>query len=188
MSVLAFAADGFEPIELLTPVDLLRRAGAKVTVAAVSTKSKQVKGAHGVTIEADAMLDDVKGQSFDLMMAPGGMGGTKALCANSTVVDLIKKQFSGGKNVSAICAAPGLLLSDTCGILKGRKGCGYPGCDDGISKCGGTKVEDPVCVDGNLITSRGPATAPLFGFALIEKLFGKDKAEEIRKQTLSNMI
>ena len=175
---LVFAATGFEPMELVVTVDFLRRAGVQVTVASIGSKL-QVDAAHGMTIVADALLKDVQGQDFDLVVCPGGMPGTKNLAKDKTVVELVKKQFGAGKLCGAICAAPGFVFAEACGIMKGKKGCGYPGCDKAIETTGGTLLTDDVVVDGNIVTARGPAVAAKFALALIENLCGKAKADEV---------
>ncbi|EAY09420.1 DJ-1 family protein [Trichomonas vaginalis G3] len=179
--VLVLAATGFEPMELVNPTDLLRRAGADVKVAAVGTQGLQVDAAHGVKIVADVKFDAVKNETFDLIIAPGGMPGTKNLAANHDVVEFIKRHDKAGKLVGAICAAPGFVLAQACGIMKGRKGCGYPGCDNAIAETGGELTTDAVTRDGNVITSRGPGTSQQFGLALIEALISKEKAHDVAK-------
>ena len=178
-----FAAQGFEPMELVVPVDFLRRAGVEVTVAATGS-SLEVPAGHGMTIKADALLKDVHNHSFDLVICPGGMPGTKNLAKDKTVCDMVKKQFESGKLCGAICAAPGFVFAEACGILKGKRGCGYPGCDKAIETCGGTLCQDEVVVDGNVITARGPGIAMKFALALIEALCGKAKADEVAKGAL----
>lgn len=183
-SVLVFAVTGFEPVELVQPVDFLRRAGAKVTVAAVGSKSKIVKGDQGVTIEADALLSDVKGKMFDMVYAPGGIPGADNLAKDKDVVEIIRKHHEAKRWVTSICASPGAVLA-ACDILKGRKACGYPGMDDGISKAGGIKTETKTTVDGNIITSRGPGTAGLLAFEQIKALFGEETMRAVLQGTIS---
>ena len=180
---LIFAATGFEPMELIVTADFLRRAGVEVTIAATGSKL-EVEAAHGITIKADALLKDVHTHTYDLLVCPGGMPGTKNLAKDKVVVEMVQKQFSAGKLCGAICAAPGFVFAEACGIMKGRKGCGYPGCDKAIETTGGTLLQDDVVVDGNVITARGPAIAAKFGLALIEALCGKAKADEVAKGAL----
>lgn len=182
--VLVLAATGFEPMELVNPTDLLRRAGADVKVAAVGTEGLQVDAAHGIKIVADVLFADVKNETYDLVVSPGGMPGTKNLAANQDVVEFIKRHEKAGKLVAAICAAPGFVLAQACGIMKGKKGCGYPGCDGPIAETGGEITTDAVTRDGNIITSRGPGTSQQFGLALIEALISKEKAAEVAKGAL----
>ena len=175
------AATGFEPIELTTTVDFLRRAGVDIKIAAVGTSKLEVEGAHGITVKADVMFKDVQAKTFDAVICPGGMPGTKNLAKDAHVVEFVKKHFEAGKVCGAICAAPGFVFAEACGIMKGKKGCGYPGCDKAIKTTGGELCEDYVMTDGNVITSRGPGTTPLFALALITALCGKKAADDVAK-------
>ena len=177
-------APGFEPIEAITPIDFLRRAGAEVIVAAVGNPDLLVKGAHNVTVQCDIHFEAVAGETFDGIVCPGGLPGTTNLAKDAAVVASIQRHFKAGKIVGAICAAPGMLLAETCKIVEGKKACGYPGCDAGIQENGGQMMEDLVVTDGNLVTSRGPGTAALFALALIKALFGEAKEQQIGKGTL----
>lgn len=183
--VCVLVAPGFEPIEAITPIDFLRRAGAEVVVAAVGHNDLNIKGAHDITMKCDASFESVHGETFDCVVAPGGMPGTKNLAKDAKVVEFIKKHHAAGKLVGAICAAPGFVLAEACQLLKGKNACGYPGTDDKIAENGGSKNEDPVTIDGNIVTSRGPGTASLFAVTLIKVLFGEEKSQEIGKGTLT---
>ena len=147
MTTYLFLAEGFEEIEALTPVDLLRRAGIDIMTVAVG-ESRHVTGAHGVTIEADLLLDDEDMSDAEMLIAPGGMPGAKNLADSPKVCALFKAQAERGAYVAAICAAPAVLLAPL-GILDGRKATCYP---------------------GNIITSNGPSSAIPFALALIEAL------------------
>jgi 4-methyl-5(b-hydroxyethyl)-thiazole monophosphate biosynthesis len=184
VKVLFLLAPGFEPIEAITPIDLLRRAGAEVTLAAVGTPDLLVAAAHKVTVKADVKFDDVATQLFDAIVAPGGMPGTTNLAGTPAVVTAIRAHNSAGKLVGAICAAPGFVLGSAAQILGGKNAAGYPGADKGITESGGTIVVQPVVIDGNIITSRGPGTALPFGLALVKALFGAAKEQEIGKAVL----
>ncbi|KAK8870310.1 hypothetical protein M9Y10_008188 [Tritrichomonas musculus] len=185
VKVLILLAPGFEEIEAITPIDYLRRAGAEVTTASVGHNDLNVKGAHDVTIKADVKFTDVHTQLFDAIVCPGGMPGTKNLAKTKEVIDALHAHEKAGKVVAAICAAPGFVLAEAAQLLKGKNACGYPGSDEKITENGGHKNENPVTVDGNIITSRGPGTAYKFALALIEKLVGADKAQEVGKGTLN---
>ena len=176
-------APGFEPVEALTPIDFLKRAECQVVVAAVHS-DLIVPSCLDVAIKCDVKFAEVADQTFDAIVAPGGLPGTENLAKDAKVVAAFKKHFEAGKIVGAICAAPGMLLGDACKILKGKKACGYPGCDGGIAACGGTKMEDKVTVDGNLVTSRGPGTASLWSLALIKAICGAEKEQAVGKGTL----
>ena len=184
VKVLVLLAPGFEEIEALTPIDFLRRAGAEVIVASVGHSDLNVKAAHDIIVKANVKFDDVHTQIFDCIVCPGGMPGTKNLAKCQHVVDALKAHAQAGKIVAAICAAPGFVLAEAAQLLKGKNACGYPGSDAKIEENGGHKKEDPVVVDGNIVTSRGPGTAPLFALKLIEILFGAEKSQEIGKGTL----
>ena len=185
MKAVVLIAPGFEEIEAITPIDFLRRAGVEVVMASVGHDDLAIKGAHGIVLKCNVKFDDVSKNIYDVIICPGGMPGTKNLAKSENVVKAIKAHLAAGKVVAAICASPGYVLAEACGIMKGKTGCGYPGCDDKITENGGTKVEDRVFVDGNIITSRGPGTASIFALEIVRKLVGNEKAEEIGKGTLT---
>ena len=181
---LVFLATGFEEIETVTIVDVLRRAGVDVTVAGLS--SNVVEGVHAIKIVPDKPIDDVKVNDFDAVIVPGGNPGYKNLRNDPRVIDIVKEAFKSNKIVAAICAGPA-VLSDA-GILEGKDCTIYPGMEDELEKGGGNPKQDMVVVDGNIITSRGPATALPFALKLAEKLAGKQVAEAVSKKTLANIL
>jgi 4-methyl-5(b-hydroxyethyl)-thiazole monophosphate biosynthesis len=181
---LVFLATGFEEIETVTVVDVLRRAGVDVTVAGLAPNV--VEGAHGIKIVPDKSIDDVKVEDFDAVVVPGGNPGYKNLRKNQRVINIITKAFGSNKLVAAICAGP-TVLSDA-GILKGKACTIYPGMEDELRKGRGKPKQDMVVVDGNIITSRGPATALPFALKLAEKLAGKQVAENVSKKTMANIL
>jgi len=181
---LVFLASGFEEIETVTVVDVLRRAGVDVTVAGL--KPNVTEGKHGMRIVPDKSIDDVKVEDFDAFVVPGGNPGYKNLRKDPRVIDIVKKAFNSNKLVAAICAGP-TVLSDA-GILEGKACTIYPGMDEELEAGGGKPKHDMVVVDGNIITSRGPATALLFALKLAEKLAGKQVAEAVSKKTLANIL
>jgi 4-methyl-5(b-hydroxyethyl)-thiazole monophosphate biosynthesis len=181
---LVFLASGFEEIEALTVVDVLRRAGVEVTVAGLTPNVTE--GKHGVKVVPDKSIDDVKVEDFDAVVAPGGNPGYKNLRKDPRVIDMVKKAFNSNKIVAAICAGP-TVLSDA-GILEGKACTIYPGMDQELEAGGGKPKHDIVVVDGNIITSRGPATALPFALKLAEKLAGKQVAEAVSKKTLANIL
>jgi 4-methyl-5(b-hydroxyethyl)-thiazole monophosphate biosynthesis len=181
---LVFLASGFEEIEALTVVDVLRRAGVEVTVAGLTPNVTE--GKHGVKVVPDKSIDDVKVEDFDAVVAPGGNPGYKNLRKDPRVIDIVKKAFNSNKIVAAICAGP-TVLSDA-GILEGKACTIYPGMDQELEAGGGKPKHDMVVVDGNIITSRGPATALPFALKLAEKLAGKQVAEAVSKKTLANIL
>ena len=172
-------AEGFEEIEAVSTIDILRRAELDVEVAGVG--GTLVKGAHGVTIKADAELGAYKGLP-DAVVLPGGMPGVNNLAASKQVNDLIKEAYSKGKIVAAICAAPSYVLAET-GILRGKKVTCYPGCE-GLLKGKAEFVDKKVVVDGNIITRNGPGAAIDFALEIVEMLAGKAVKEMVGKRAL----
>ena len=174
-----FLAQGFEEVEGLTAVDLLRRAGAEVTMAAVGD-SLEVTGSHGITVKADRLLNPEEERKAEMLVLPGGQPGTKNLNACGELLELLKEFDREGKKLAAICAAPTVLGS--AGLLKNRKAVCYPGCEEGLN--GAEACTERVAVDGHITTSRGVGTAIPFALSLIEQLYGKEKSEEIRKSIM----
>lgn len=180
-TVLVPLADGSEDIESVTLIDVLRRAGAQVTVASANA-TPQITCAHGVHLTCDTTLDTIAGTSFDLIAVPGGMPGAEHLRDHATLTALLKAQHAAGKAYAAICAAPAVVLA-THGLLEERMATAYPGFEtqlQGARTCG-----DAVVRDGNVITSRGPGTAMAFALELVELLYGRPKRDEIAGQLLS---
>ena len=176
---LIILADGFEEIEAITSIDVLRRAGVKVIVAGLN--SLVVSGAHGIKLRADIKLRDAK-RIPDCLILPGGLPGAVNLSSSKRVNNLIKKCYSMKKVVAAICASPSFVLSGT-GILMNKKATCYPGCQSRFRR--GTKfIKKPVVIDRNIITSRGPGTAVYFALAIAEKLVGKNISQDVKKRML----
>lgn len=171
-----FMADGCEEIEGLTVVDILRRAGMEIDMIAISNKPV-VYGAHKINFEADVMADAADYSSYDGIILPGGMPGTKNLTADAVVNDVIKKYAAEGKLVSAICAAPSVL--GLAGLLEGKHATSYPGWEEKLLGC--TYETEAVVRDGNIITSRGMGTAIAFSLAIIEYFQDAQKAEAMAK-------
>ena len=173
--VSVFVAPGFEEVECLTVVDLLRRAGMEVTLVSVG-EEKQITGSNGITVLADKFFEDMDYSTMDLLVLPGGQPGTTNLKACRKLLDLLEELNSQGRKIAAICAAPTVFGS--MGILKGKKATCYPGCEGELD--GAEFLEQRVVVDGNITTSRGIGTAISFALSLIEQLDSKEKAEAIR--------
>ncbi len=167
-------ADGFEEIEGLTVVDLLRRAGIQVTTASIM-QSTAVTGSHAIALKADAMLSDVDASSLDMLVLPGGMPGTKHLQESALVKDALKTVYGKGSTIAAICAAPSVLGS--YGYLKGKKATCFPGWEDKLT--GAEHSDVPVVTDGQVITGRSMAAAIDFSLALIVRLAGKETADRV---------
>jgi len=165
-----FLDNGFEEIEALTTVDLLRRANVKLTTVSV-TGQAMVLGAHNIAVQADGLIDDIDFSDAETLILPGGpshLGDCTALC------ELLIKHNEENKLLAAICAAPSVLAK--LGILKGKQATCYPGFEKflGESYVGGLVVESK-----NVITAKGPGLSSDFAFCLIEKLAGSDVADEV---------
>ena len=178
MKAVLVLADGFEEVEAVTPVDLLRRGGIPVIVAGLT--GLQVKGARGVTFVCDMTLDRVA-PDWDVLILPGGLPGAKNLAASALVRAALDEGLERNARIAAICAAPALVLGSQ-GYLNGRRFTCYPG-NEG-SAHGGRYCEEAVVVDGPFITSRGVATASEFSLKILEILKGKEKANEVARSVL----
>ncbi|MDR1745011.1 MAG: DJ-1/PfpI family protein [Planctomycetota bacterium] len=172
-------AEGFEEIEALTPVDVLRRAEAEVTLAGVGGLT--IKGAHGVGVAADAALDDLS-ESFDLIVLPGGMPGSKNIGESAAARELARTMLDAGKLVASICAAPVFTLG-AWGMLDNRRATCYQGME-GMFPPSVKFSSERVVVDGNIVTSRGPGTALEFALVLAGKLAGEDAAARIARDMI----
>jgi len=181
---LVFLAPGFEEIETSTIVDVLRRADVEVTVASLS--EGPVEGAREMKFIPDKSTGGVDVMDFDAVVCPGGAPGYENLRKDQRVIDMIRRAFDSNKLVAAVCASPA-VLSDA-GVLEGKACTIYPGMEDELKKGGGKPKDGIVVVDGNVITSKGPATALPFALKVVEKLVGKDVAEEVRKRILADML
>ena len=176
--VYVFLADGFEEIEALSAVDILRRANISVNTVGVS--GKEVTGAHGITVKADITMGEVERFDIDALVLPGGMPGAVNLKNSAELSELLLYAKGERKILAAICAAP--LVLGSLGLLKGKSATCYPGFEDELI---GAKITDAkVCVDGDTVTASGPAAAADFAFALVEKLKDKNTAKQIRKGML----
>lgn len=172
--VCVLLADGFEEVEALTAVDLLRRARVYVDTVSI-TEDYKVHGAHGINVQTEDLFEEVNFDEFDMIVLPGGMPGTTNLMAHPGVRQIVTAFAQAGKPVGAICAAP-MILADL-GLLQGKKATCYPSCEENMQ--GAVLTGAPVTVDGNLITSRGVGTAIDFALELISVLVGKEMAKKI---------
>ncbi|XP_003708302.1 protein dj-1beta [Megachile rotundata] len=179
-SAILLIADGSEEMEAVITADILRRAGVQVTIAAI-TDTLCIKCSRDVKICVDAKLQDIADQTYDAVVLPGGLGGSKAFCASAEVGKLLQRQEKENRIIAAICAAPTALKAH--GIAKGKQVTSYPSMKDEL-KDEYKYLEDKVVIDGNLITSRGPATAFAFGLAIVQKLHDKDTADNVAKGML----
>ncbi len=173
--VICLLEDGFEEIEAIAPLDLLRRAGVEVVMAGVP--GRQVTGKCGVTVVADALLADVSADGFDVLFLPGGPAVTK-LRGNGSVIQLIRSFHESDRLIAAICAAP-LLLADA-GILNGKRFTAHSSTSGELPGNSGERV----VLDGKILTSRGAGTALDFGLELVAILCGKPVAGEIGRAVM----
>ena len=179
--VMVFLADGFEEIEGLTVVDLLRRAGIEVTTVSI-TGTNTIHGAHGIDVQADVVVEDVEFEKQDMLVLPGGMPGTLRLGEHAGLKKVLDQFYNEEKYLAAICAAPSVF--GKYGYLKGRKATSYPGFEQEL--VGAEYVEDAVVVSDFVITSRGMGTAIPFALQLIGQLLGEEKVSEIATSTIYN--
>lgn len=169
-----FLANGFEEIEGLMVVDLLRRAGIEVDMVSISD-SKEVTGSHNIVVMADTTIAQIDFDEYDLLVLPGGMPGTIRLGECKRLGDELIKACESGKKIAAICAAP--TVFGKLGLLKDKKACCYPGMEDELFAAEATTLA--VTVDGNITTSRGLGTALPFALSLIEQFQGKEAADNM---------
>jgi 4-methyl-5(b-hydroxyethyl)-thiazole monophosphate biosynthesis len=172
-------AEGFEEVEAITPMDVLRRSGVDVALAGLGGNT--ITGAHGLVVKTDVIFEKYD-SLFDALIIPGGMPGAENLAKSIKVKETILAMNSAGKLIAAICASPALVLAPT-GILNGKTATCYPGMEKNFSpEIKFTK--EKVIQDGNIITSRGAGTAALFAIRIAENLAGKDTADIVGEQML----
>lgn len=179
--VVVLLAPGFEEIESVTVIDILRRAGIDVTTA--GTVSGPIEGSRKVRILADVSIDQVAGGEFDMIILPGGQPGTNNLSKDERVKKILEEAASKERYISAICAAPSLLASN--GFLTGKKATSHPSVR---SLMGGVIYSEArVVVDGRWVTSRSPGTAMEFAFQLVTLLLGEEKAKEMNQGVMAKL-
>lgn len=176
--VAIFLATGFEEIEALAVVDLLRRVQVDIDMVSI-TGEKRAIGSHNIIVETDKIINQLNFSEYDMLILPGGMPGTLNLEANEILMTQVDAFYAQDKLLAAICAAPSIFGHK--GMLKGRKACCYPGFEKDLD--GAEVSAEPVCMDGKIITSRGMGCAVSFGLKIVEVLLGeavsKDLAEKI---------
>lgn len=180
-TVLVPLAPGFEEIETVTVVDILRRAGARVIMAA--TEDGLLEGSRGIRVLPDDLLDTVLDKDFDLIILPGGQPGTENLKKDDRVIELLIKMAGQNKNIAAICAAP--IVLQKAGILGNCCVTSHPSVENQLNDT--IYKEDRVVVDGSIITSRSPGTAMEFAFKLVEILFGAERRDIVNSSVLANI-
>ena len=173
-NVYVFFAEGFEEIEALSVIDLLRRADIAVKMTGIAGK-ESVTGSHGICVGMDASIDEVSLENTEMLVLPGGMPGTKYLGACEALLSLLKAADAQKIRIGAICAAPSVL--GDLGFLNGRKAVCYPGFEERLS--GAEVLTEQAVTDGHITTSRGLGTAIPFALEIISLLKGKEEADKI---------
>ncbi|MCQ8903172.1 MAG: DJ-1/PfpI family protein [Methanothrix sp.] len=179
MRVVVPLAEGFEEIEFVTVVDILRRAGIDVEVAGL--RDGPVQGSHGVRVIPDTTFDRVDFNRADAIVLPGGNPGFINLGKDERVLDAVRRMSAAGKYVAAICGAPSVLVK--AGVLNGRIATVHPAGKDEVAACA-RYLDERVVVDGNVITSQGPGTAMDFALKLVELLAGREAMLRVGRETL----
>lgn len=187
--VVVVLANGFEEIEAVCPIDILRRAGFDVVVACVPECSEDdckgeplslvVRGSHGIAVECDCMVSNVDAKQFCAVVLPGGMPGAVNLHQCQAVSDLVLSINGAGGYVCAICASPAVVLAPL-GVLDGRKAVCYPGMDECAPDVDFIK-DVQVMVDGNVVTAAGPGCAAGFAFAIVQALCGRGEVDSLKE-------
>ena len=173
--VYQFMADGFEDIEALAPVDILRRGGLEVVTVSIMGH-ELVTSTNGVCVKADVLFENACFDDADLLLLPGGLPGATNLKEHKKLADVLRQQAEAGRMIGAICAAP--MVLGTMGLLQGRRATCYPGVEHTLH--GAEYTGQLVTVDGNIVTGEGPAAAFPYAYTLLAMLVGHDKAEEIQ--------
>ena len=186
MKAVMFFAEGFEEVEALSVVDVLRRGGVEVQMTAITEKSSSddkcqvITGAHGIGICMDNEIRDINFEETDAFLLPGGMPGTKNLKNSKAVCDILVRACENEKLVGAICAAPSVL--GACGLLKGKKATCYPGFEQELT--GADVSMEAVVADGTIVTSRGVGTALDFGLKILSLLTNEENSKNIKESIL----
>ena len=178
--VYMFLADGFEEIEALCPLDLMRR--ANIDVRTVGVGKELITGAHGITVKADIVDVDFREDDVEMIFLPGGMPGTLNLAASDTVIRAIKCAAKLDSYIAAICAAPSIL--GDMGLLDGKEAVCYPGFEDRLK--GATISEKKVVLDDNILTAKGMGAALEMGLKIVEIFRDKQYAEELRSAVIAD--
>lgn len=177
-----FLADGFEEIEGLTVVDILRRAGIDISMISINGK-KKVTGAHGIALDTDEDIVQCDLDKLDMLVLPGGMPGTMNLAACEKLTEALKKADQEKRGIAAICAAPSVL--GDLGFLKGKKAVCYPGFESRLT--GAEVLAVPVVTDGHITTSRGMGTAIAFALELTKRLKDVETAKQVGRSIIYNV-
>lgn len=185
MNMLVPIMEGFEEMELIAIVDTLRRAGINAIIARDSRVAGEcIKGAHGINIKADCTLGEVAIDTLDGIALAGGFDGMMNLKSSAEILEILKRLDAERKLIAAICASP--IVLGEAGVLKNRFCC-YPGCEDSV-KTSAVLSNEIVCVDENIITSIGPASAVLFALAIVKYLKNSDESQKVRVEMLGDRV
>lgn len=181
--VYEFLAEGFEEVEALLPVDVLRRAGVEVKTVSVAN-SREVLSAHQVGIVADMMFEDSDFSDATMLLLPGGLPGATNLRDHEGLCQLLMRHAAEGKKIGAICAAP--LVLGSLGLLRGHKATCYPGFEKYMD--GAEYTAELFTIDGNIITGRGPAATFPYAYAIAEMFTSKDQVASLREGMIFNQL
>lgn len=179
--VALFVDNGGEELELIAPLDIMRRANLEVDLISANN-AEYITGAHNIKIIADKKISDIRDiLEYDAIVIPGGMPGSTLLRDNSKIIEFFKTMYDAEKLVAAICAAP--IVLSTAGILTDREATSYPGFDKELT-CKSYNSKKAIVVDKNVITAQGPAVAILFGYEIVNYLLKDETANNIKEQML----
>lgn len=173
-------AEGFEELEAVSVITVLRRAGVEVFLVS-ATESRVVTGVRGISMTADTLISEADFSRCEMIVLPGGMPGASNLSKTPVLMAAIKDFSEKGKWIAAICAAPAEVLGKS-GILKGHKATGYPGSEKNL--IGAEVLDEKVVISGKFVTSRGPGTALDFAFALVKILKGEAEVKKVKEKML----
>ena len=178
-AVFVMLGTGFDEIEALAPIDVMRRAGMDVFTVSM-TENRLVKGATGNNIVADMSISDLSPDNIDWLVFPGADKSEDAVNLNEDLCNIVKKHWNNGGNIAAICAAPALVLGPL-GIINGMEATGYPFLKEDFEKNGGIYSEEPVVIGNRLITSKGPGTTLEFALAIVRNVKGAETEKVLRE-------
>lgn len=176
-------AKGFEEVEALTVVDVLRRGGVHCITCSIDGE-ETVLGSHSIHVKSNNLIEKTDVDKYDALIIPGGMPGAASLRDCERVIELVKKFNNENKLIAAICAGP--IVLSKADVIKGKKVTSYPGFEKELGEV--TYCEEIVVQDGNIITSRGPATAMYFGFKILENLADKETVENLKEAMMLNFV
>lgn len=174
--IYVFLADGFEEIEAVSVIDILRR--ASLNVKTVGVENRLITGAHGIKVESDISCDDINLEKVEAIVLPGGMPGTTNLANSSVVINTIDYCINNNKLIAAICAAPSILGKQR--FLKGKKAVCYPGFEEQL--LGAVLDKSPICLCQNILTAKGPGVAIQFALKIVSLLTGDPLANSIKEE------